>query len=295
MAKAEKEVADQADASVGGAGILKTVINWSVAAISLAVIGSFASWALNLGLRDPHDVPIVRAMEGPSRVAPVVPGGKQASHQGLAVNSVLSDGGVANPSDTVVLAPEPANLTEDDQPLNNGFQAQKTATYSEENLDASKLADQSLGGLAQESITNIDPDVIPRGNIRGTEHSPEASLRPKSRPTSLSVVKHAVQHSSPIRPARASGVQLNSVPLGTRLIQLGAYDNAELAKSEWIKLLIKHSHLLDDKKRLVVSAQSGGRKFYRLRAAGFNNLDESRALCSALLAVGTPCIPVTAR
>ena len=61
------------------------------------------------------------------------------------------------------------------------------------------------------------------------------------------------------------------------------------------KLLEKHGDLLEGKDRLVIEAESGGRKFYRLRAAGFNSLDESRALCSALLARGTPCIPVTAR
>ena len=272
MAKPKEESLDQHPESVGTVGMMKTAVNWGVAALSCAVIGSFVIWMVNLGLRDPHDVPIVRAMEGPSRVAPTDPGGKQALHQGLAVNSVQSEGGVASPSNTVVLAPEPSSLTDDDQPIKNVAPVQK------------------LEGLA-----STDPAVMQRAKISGTEYSPDASLRPKGRPTELSTEITSLHSTSSNLTTEAEGVNLENVPLGTRLIQLGAYDNAELAKSEWAKLRTKHSRLLDDKKRLVVSSQSNGRKFYRLRAAGFNSLDETRALCSALLAVGTPCISVTAR
>lgn len=310
MAKAQTDSVDQTAAPAGGQSIVKTAMNWGVAALSLTVIAGFVYWTINLGTRDPHDVPIVRAMEGPSRITPADPGGKQASHQGLAVNSVQSEGGVADPSNTVVLAPEPAQLTEDDQPVSQASQVQQVAVQqtevaiadpepqaaqSEEDLDAIEIADQVAERLAQDALANIDPATIPRDNIRGTENSPAASLRPQARPTGLSTEITAVQPTASNGAAQADVAAVDSVPLGTRLIQLGAYDSAELAKSEWAKLLSKHSHLLEDKKRLVVSAQSGGRKFYRLRAAGFNSLDESRALCSALLAVGTPCIPVTAR
>lgn len=311
MAKAQTAPVDQTAAPAGGIGIVKTAINWGVAALSLAVIAGFVYWTINLGTRDPHDVPIVRAMEGPSRVAPADPGGTQASHQGLAVNTVQSEGGVADPSNTVVLAPEPAQLTEDDQPVTQATQVQTAAALpepqpeplvepepqvaqTEEELDAIEIADQVAEQLAEQQLANIDPATIPRDNIRGSEFSPAASLRPQGRPTGLSTEITALQPTASTA-ATQDVAAVDSVPLGTRLIQLGAYDSADLAKSEWAKLLSKHSHLLGDKKRLVVSAQSGGRKFYRLRAAGFNSLDESRALCSALLAVGTPCIPVTAR
>ncbi len=310
MAKAQTESVENPAASGGGFGVVKTAINWGVAALSLAVIAGFVFWTVNLGTRDPHDVPIVRAMEGPSRVAPEDPGGTQASHQGLAVNSVQSEGGVANPSNTVVLAPEPAQLTDEDQPINTATRVTQVATQpveqsvadpepevaqSEEDLDAIEIADQVAERLAQEALANIDPATIPRENIRGTEFSPSASLRPQVRPAGLSTEITLVQPTASNSAVQNNVAAVDSVPIGTRLIQLGAYDSADLANSEWAKLLAKHSHLLEDKKRLVVAAQSGGRKFYRLRAAGFNSLDESRALCSALLAVGTPCIPVTAR
>jgi hypothetical protein len=311
MAKAQTESVQQTAASAGGISVVKMAMNWGVAALSIAVIAGFVYWTINLGTRDPHDVPIVLAMEGPSRVAPADPGGTQASHQGLAVNSVQSEGGVADPSNTVVLAPEPAQLAENDQPITNAALVSQAAAQqstqqavadpepqvaqSEEDLDAIEIADQVAEQLAQQALANTDPTTIPRDNIGGSEFSPAASLRPQGRPTGLSTEITAVQPTASNAATQENVATVDTVPLGTRLIQLGAYDSADLAKSEWAKLLTKHSHLLEEKKRLVVSAQSGGRKFYRLRAAGFNSLDESRALCSALLAVGTPCIPVTAR
>ena len=47
---------------------------------------------------------IVRAMEGPSRVQPDDPGGQTASHQGLAVNAVQSDGTQSEQSKAAFLA-----------------------------------------------------------------------------------------------------------------------------------------------------------------------------------------------
>lgn len=308
MSKKKQQSESVAATPVASLGIVKAAINWGVAALSIAVIAGFVYWTINIGTRDPHDVPIIRAMEGPSRVSPENPGGKQASHQGLAVNSVQADGGVAKPAETVVLAPEPAQLAEDDQPASAQDETVKVAVVepeatptlstgaeSEAEIDAIEIADQVAQQVLEQQIANTDPATIPRENIRGSAFSPAASLRPQARPSSLSTEVTAVRPTSSNSATDANIAAVDSVPLGTRLIQLGAYDSAKLAKSEWAKLLGKHSHLLEDKKRLVVEATSGGRKFFRLRATGFNSLDESRALCSALLARGTPCIPVTAR
>lgn len=318
MSNKKTESKTKAGAEGGGLGVVRTAVNWGIASLSVAVIAGFVYWTVSLGTRDPHDVPIIRAMVGPSRVAPVDPGGSQASHQGLAVNSVQSEGGVAAPSDSVVLAPAPAQLAENDQPTSMADKSTQVSAMSdedtraqveeiaeapeedsvinsEEDLDALEIADEVAEKVAQQALANVDPDTIPRNNISGSEYSPSASKRPQNRPNDLSTEITSVQPTSAQPDAEPDFESVDSVPAGTRLIQLGAYDSADLAKSEWVKLLAKHNHLLDDKKRLVIAAKSGGRQFYRLRAAGFDSLDESRALCSALLAVGTPCIPVTSR
>lgn len=55
------------------------------AAIFLGVVGAMGLWSYRLGTRDATEVPVIKAMAGPARVAPENPGGTQAAHQGLEV------------------------------------------------------------------------------------------------------------------------------------------------------------------------------------------------------------------
>ena len=60
------------------------------AAVFLALVAALGLWSYRLGTRDAGAVPIIRAMQGPARLQPEDPGGMQAAHQGLEVNSVLA-------------------------------------------------------------------------------------------------------------------------------------------------------------------------------------------------------------
>ena len=73
-------------------------------------------WGYKLAVRDIAGVPVIRALEGPMRVAPDDPGGSIADHQGLSVNDVAAVGSVAAPSERVVLAPKPVELSLEDAP-----------------------------------------------------------------------------------------------------------------------------------------------------------------------------------
>jgi hypothetical protein len=88
------------------------------AALFVLLVIGMAVWAWRLGTRDAADVPIIRAMESPARVQPEEPGGLQASHQGLEVNSVL--GGIPAPVPEREAAPRvvppPVALQEEDGP-----------------------------------------------------------------------------------------------------------------------------------------------------------------------------------
>jgi hypothetical protein len=68
-----------------------------------------------------------------------------------------------------------------------------------------------------------------------------------------------------------------------------------VARSEWERLTAQLGDLLDGKRRVVQRAESGGRIFYRLRAAGFEDLADARRFCSALQAERAECIPVVTR
>ncbi len=291
MAKQRKAKTESPQTEAGGLGVMRMAMNWAIAGASLAVVGGFGYWAVSLGTRNPNEVPIIRAMEGPARVQPDDPGGEQASHQGLAVNSVQSNGGVAAPANQVALAPAPEQLTNEDL-ANAELTPAQTPTKKPEPPAEQQPEQQELALQVEQPAQEPAPLTEQRSArvIHDTPYSPRRSLRPFSRPKGLAAQLEDIQSAS----ARPSA-SVESVPLGTRLVQLGAYDSRDLAAQEWDKLFAKHGDLLDGKKRLIQAAESGGRKFFRLRAVGFASKDESRTLCSALLARGTPCIPVTAR
>ena len=90
-------------------------------------------------------------------------------------------------------------------------------------------------------------------------------------------------------------VAADTLPAGTRLAQLGAFESPEVAREEWARLNVKFEDYLEDKDRVIQKAESGGRTFYRLRAMGFDDLNDARRFCSVLVAENADCIPVTTR
>jgi len=85
------------------------------------------------------------------------------------------------------------------------------------------------------------------------------------------------------------------LPAGTRMIQLGAFDSAQTARTEWERFSRQHGDLLSAKESYIQRIDNSGRIFYRLRVAGYDNREQTRAACSALTARGLPCITVTLR
>ena len=86
------------------------VANWAGALTSLSLTAGMAVWAIDLTMRDVSGVPVIRAMEGPMRVAPKDPGGSVAPFQGLALSDITSGGSAAPAPDQIVLAPPPVSL-----------------------------------------------------------------------------------------------------------------------------------------------------------------------------------------
>ena len=79
---------------------------------------------------------------------------------------------------------------------------------------------------------------------------------------------------------------------GTRLAQLGAFDSVEDARGEWVKLTNRYGDLLAGRSLVIQAGQSGGRTFYRLRAASFPTEEKTRSFCASLVERGVQCIPV---
>jgi hypothetical protein len=299
---------------VGKAGVQR-IVSLAGAVASVALVAGFAVWGYKLAVRDVRGVPVIQAMEGPMRIAPVDPGGEIIDHQGLAVNTVAAVGVAAPPPDKLILAPRPVDLVEEDTaglaglspldpalatapvpPLAGAADVTLAAAPPVESASPTEVAiDAALAealGETPEEITLADaveplPDVIrdpvPEGAIT-------VSLRPKARPgTRPSAPETATALNAP------DEVDPATIPVGTRLVQFGAYDTADQARAEWLRLSGQFGELMATKGMVLQPAESGGRTFYRLRAHGFEDEDDARRFCSAFVTQNATCIPVPQR
>jgi hypothetical protein len=282
--------------------------NLTGAALSLALLAGVGVWGTKMVMRDVSGVPVVRATEGPMREAPADPGGDAAANQGLAVNAVAAEGTAAAPADRLVLAPPPLELSlEDVAPLTQAQEAAPRAEMTEpepqaapeevQNASMLALADQIAAGAApmaplEEEVTGADAVEVPEAEeVAGAQ-----AVRPRARPAALTSVPEAIALAvAAAQSAPSDEVDADTIPLGTRLAQLGAFDSAEVARAEWDRLAGRFGDFLDGKQRVIQRAESGGRTFYRLRAMGFADLGDARRFCSALVAERAECIPVVTR
>ena len=311
-----------------------TLANWAGAAVSLALIVGVGIWSYRLVARDVSGVPEVAAMDGPMRVTPEDPGGTLADHQGLAVNRVAGTGAAAPPPDRLVLAPRPAGLSEEDvalgvlvpQPEEEPKPAAAKGVAPEPGADAPEPATTPLNGTASDDPLRALVDQLTAGArplsapdpgedapvvTELAEPVPEAeaadpltdsdglarSLRPRPRPQGLQVASLETATDAARAPADpgADEVDPESLAPGTRLVQIGAFDSPETARTEWQRLAGRFGDYLDGKDRVIQRASSGGRVFYRLRAHGFADLSDARRFCAAFVAGGVDCIPVATR
>lgn len=282
------------------------------ALVFVGLVALMGLWAYRLGTRDAAEVPVIRAMQGPARVAPDDPGGLQTAHKGLEVNAVL--GGAPEPAARAVAAPaEPAApvLTQEDAPRSQLMRAGpadlvKQVLGAEADLPAPAEAagpDALAGSPFDTETTGTEP--APQFALAGIDDMADAPAsgagasiagpRPMMRPASLPGARTSTTNARPgSEPAPAAQVnEVANLSAGTRLVQLGAYDSEEIARQAWQRLVASNGDLLGDKSLYVERTTTNARVFYRLRVAGFSDTDGTRAMCEALRARSIDCIPVT--
>lgn len=278
------------------------------AVLSVALIVGAGGWMWQLMQRDVAGVPVVRALEGPLRVTPENPGGRQTAHQGLSVNELAAaqDG---TPRDTIVLAPAPLDLAaEDVAPARNlDLQPQHSAEFEDQPiavaLQQEVAVPQSGSALGFASPTRRAVVASPRPPARNAQQldqtrvaalsaAPVASDTPIADDVANSVASSVAMGLSGVRDL---DVDPASIGPGTRLVQLGAYDDVSAARAAWDQLARRFSPLLDDRGRVIEAAHSGGSVFYRLRAHGFSDERDARRFCAALVDQQIDCIPVLIR
>lgn len=297
------------------------------AACSLALVIGVAIWGYKLAVRDVNGIPVVRALEGPLRVAPENPGGDIASHQGLSVNAVAAVGTAAPLPETVILAPTETLLASEDAPgmavldvsasalpevaapptpssgtlaapVGASLKPIEITPQEAETLEepADIAIDEPLPETQQDAVAAALAAALAGDDTLAVESDMSTSPRPLARPTTAAAAPALTDDPAAAEVAApVSEIDATTIPAGTRLVQLGAFDDEAGARAEWAKLQTRFAELIGTKSMVVQSAQSGGRTFYRLRAHGFANEDETRRFCAALLAENASCIAVAQR
>ena len=305
--------------SVAGGGadrlIPDGVRRLSGAAVFLALIAALGLWSFRLGTRDASEVPIIKAMEGPARVEPANPGGLQAAHQGLEVNTVLAGRPAPLPRELAAgRGREPAALQAEDAPQGELVLAAPAI------LAARVLGeDGDLPMPAQEDIATLGPDDAVDAAVgrhrRGPDRVPDGRRRPAAaQPAGEPGAGPAEEGrrrgaeagggeapAKAERQARGDQGRLGGAGAGGfgravrgRGWSSSAPSTARRSPSEaWSQLVAKNPDLLSSKNLYVERTTANARVFYRLRVAGFASSEETRQMCEALRSRGVACIPVT--
>lgn len=299
---------------------LGRILNLTGAALSVMLVAGVAVWSYQLMVRDVTGVPVIRALGGPIRVSHDDPGGRQQQYQGLAVNSVAAEG-AAPTSQHLVLAPAPIDLAPEDAPgvIRTGVEAPlavvaaapvigspaplepapQIAALAPDALQPAALAPEPLA-LLPETVPGIARSPLPRAR-------PGTGLAAPSGSAPLAQIAAAPAGTDPEAEAllqelvtrlgspRAVDVDPTTLPPGTRLVQLGIYEDPESARIAWETMASRNPAWLDGRGRVIEPATSGGRVFYRLRALGFADEPEARRFCALFRAENLDCIPTLVR
>lgn len=279
------------------------------AATSLAMVVGLGVWGYRLLVRDVNGIPVVRALEGPMRVQPTDPGGERMAHQGLAVNQVAAAGEAGEISEAVTLAPPAPNLLDHDlaraglaaAPMPDFSHAADIAVAEVLEAGDAEAPDAAIAApdgveLAVATPADVTPDMVVAASVPGVKRSPRPPARPESIGLALTAEATAASADA-AAPAMSDEIDADSLPPGSRLVQLGAFDSVDLAREEWGRMAVKFDDVMQGKQRVIQEATSGGQTFYRLRAAGFTDLADARRFCATLAADKSKplCVPVALR
>ena len=114
--------------------------------------------------------------------------------------------------------------------------------------------------------TTLRPALRP---LRGAAR-PEAVLSPAvASADALPLATPAALTSAPLP---SQSLLTDPLPVGTKLVQLGAFSTPQEAAAEWRYLEDQFADFMGGKRQVIQEASTGGSSFYRLRAAGFEDL-----------------------
>ena len=202
-------------------------------------------------------------------------------------------------AEAVCFVPAAQPLSDDDLPAAERLPMAKSAPATaqqgetELSVDVNALADAIIAG--EKPLSDIQPMPV-RVEGANIEQALRMALAVDETPSGLSPPRTTIRPK--LRPtATQAAVRVPAAPAiaaGSALVQFGAYDSQAVAEQEWTRISAKLASFLGAQTRVIQKAESGGRTFYRLRAAGFSDIAEARRFCSAV-SEKAECYPVIAK
>ena len=283
------------------------------AATAVALVVGLGAWTWDLARRDLSEVPVVRALQAPARVAPDEPGGEVAEHQGFAVNAIQAarDEAKAEP-ERVVLAPRSEELAADDHapaadeagglPADAKLAAVPADAEPEPlvlasaeggvapdrpwagaRIDTQPEAPSAIEAALAEALGMPAPeddgaDVLKAAAVIEPDGSVGRSPRPTDRPSAGSAGAEAEPVVMPVPVAE-----------GTWLADLGAFASEAEARDAWARLAAAPGGALGDWAPLIQPSRGAEGDLWRLVASGFEGEAGAERLCVEVAAQGATC------
>ena len=282
------------------------MLNTGAVLTSVGLLVGMIVWGYSVVTRDVSGVPVVRALEGPSRIAPENPQGDIVDHQGLSVNQVQAEGSAGDIAERIRLAPGPGDLRDSDLApaaieAASAIAASQPEPSEELILTATDAAVQEVLGViepvADVPVGPIVETPVISADVPGVTLSPIPPRRPESlvRPASAVVPVTDTVPRLNTEPEAAPVVEVaaDALPAGTRLVQLGSFDTAEEARAAWDAMAREFGDIMQGKQRVVLKGNIGAAEFWRLRAAGFESRADAQRFCAVIdNGKSRICIPV---
>lgn len=137
--------------------------------------------------------------------------------------------------------------------------------------------------VQQAAATPLQPASEPKIELAAAE--PEIMVTPIP---AAAASKPAM--AAPRQPSvRQAGAVASVAPSSRWVVQLAAYDRAELLEANWKHLSSRNAELVADYSAVRSEVTIGNRRYYRLALAGFDGRSEAVDLCENLQAKGRAC------
>lgn len=263
------------------------------AVVAFAILTGGALWLYRLSVRDPYDVPIIRAKAEAAKTRPDNPGGLVAPHQN--VQSYRAAEGTP-PAGPVTLAPAVQSPDAEDQPMRVLVRApvpEAAQGRATPGVAAPAPVEGDAAPAAAEDPVPADPETTLSKAKReaiaaASDLAPAASPVAPARPADIAALSRRAAETS-----RAAAETLaNQARTSKVQIQLAADPQKAVIEALWSRIRADNPDLLHNRALAVETTQSGGQLFYRLRIGPFIDTNEARGICQALKGRGQDCIVV---